>query len=588
MEQSNSHKVSCARYSVRPSILLLTTFLFALGGGAASNAALAAGASPTPVAQASAAVAPPAPDEMGGLIAAGKLPGLRWPNFSDAQSDVARFYGSGGNTLAWIHDGQPTAQAQAMIQLFKQASLKGLNPEDYDASRWDGRLAALAPSGPDSADTDPVHFDLALTVCAARFLSALHIGRVSPQHFKFSFDAGPKQDDLAEFMRNQVIQAPDVGAAAASLEPHYDGYGRAQTALAAYTKLAAQGDGAPLPLPAKSVHPGDSYPGAAPLASRLRQLGDLPPDAGAPADTTVYQGAVVDGVKHFQKRHGLQPDGVLGKETVAQLDVALSQRVKQLQYALERYRWIPPNFPQPPIIVNLPEFRLRTMRRQPAPVLSMRVVVGKAYGHQTPVFADYMRYVIFRPYWEVPTSIQFAELVPKIRRDRNYLADHGFEVTTRSGTAVTDGVVSDDVLSELRSGSLSIRQKPGPKNALGLVKFIFPNRYNVYLHSTPEPELFLKPRRDFSHGCIRVQNPVGLAAWVLRDKPEWTLDKINAVMNGDQTIQVDLAKPIPVLILYTTAVVEPDGEVRFFKDIYNYDSAMDQALASGYPYPGQP
>jgi hypothetical protein len=162
MEQSNSHKVSCARYSVRPSILLLTTFLFALGGGAASNAALAAGASPTPVAQASAAVAPPAPDEMGGLIAAGKLPGLRWPNFSDAQSDVARFYGSGGNTLAWIHDGQPTAQAQAMIQLFKQASLKGLNPEDYDASRWDGRLAALAPSGPDSADTDPVHFDLAL------------------------------------------------------------------------------------------------------------------------------------------------------------------------------------------------------------------------------------------------------------------------------------------------------------------------------------------------------------------------------------------------------------------------------------------
>jgi murein L,D-transpeptidase YcbB/YkuD len=294
---------------------------------------------------------------------------------------------------------------------------------------------------------------------------------------------------------------------------------------------------------------------------------------------------VVDGVKHFQRRHGLQPDGVLGKETVAQLNVPLSQRVQQLQYALERYRWIPSSFPQPPIIVNLPEFRLRTMRRQPAPFLTMRVVVGKAFGHQTPVFADYMRYVVFRPYWEVPMSIQFAELVPKVRRDRGYLADHGFEVTTSDGTVVTDGTVSDDVLSELRSGSLSIRQKPGPKNALGLVKFIFPNRYNVYLHSTPAPELFLKARRDFSHGCIRVQNPAALAAWVLRDKPEWTLDKINAAMNGDQTIQVDLDKPIPVLILYTTAVVEPDGEVRFFKDIYNYDSVMAQALASGYPYP---
>ena len=587
MKQTNSHKVSGDRNSIRRSIFLLTPLLWALCSGRASDAALAAEASPTPGAQASAAIVPQAPDEMGTLIAAGNLPGLRWPNFKDVRSDVTKFYAAGGNTLAWIHDGKPTAQAQAMIQLFKQASFKGLDPDDYDASRWDGRLAAIAPSGAHSIDTDPVHFDLALTVCAARYLSALHIGRVGPQHFKFGFEVGPTQYDLPGFLRNQVIQAADVGTAAASLEPRYDGYGRAETALAAYMKLAAQGDSAPLPLPAKSVHPGDAYSGVAPLVARLRQLGDLPPDGGAPADVTIYQGAVVDGVTHFQQRHGLQPDGVLGKETVAQLSVPLSQRVAQLRYALERYRWIPPNFPQPPIIVNLPEFRLRTMRRQPAPFLSMRVVVGKAYGHQTPVFADYMRYVIFRPYWEVPMSIQFAELVPKTRHDRSYLADHGFEVTTGSGTLVTDGVVSDDILEKLRSGSLSIRQKPGPKNALGLVKFIFPNRYNVYLHSTPVPELFLKARRDFSHGCIRVQNPVGLAAWVLRDKPEWTVDKINATMNGGQTVQVDLARPIPVLILYTTAVVEPDGEVGFFRDIYSYDLAMDKALASGYPYPTQ-
>jgi murein L,D-transpeptidase YcbB/YkuD len=184
-------------------------------------------------------------------------------------------------------------------------------------------------------------------------------------------------------------------------------------------------------------------------------------------------------------------------------------------------------------------------------------------------------------------SIQFAEMVPKISRDPNYLADHGFEVTTRDGTVVADDAVSDDVLSKLRSGSLAIRQKPGPKNALGLVKFIFPNRYDVYLHSTPEPALFLKARRDFSHGCIRVQDPVGLAAWVLRDKPGWTEDKIRAVMNGDQTLEVPLDRPIPVLILYTTAVVEPDGEVHFFRDIYGYDSAIDKALAKGYPYRSQ-
>lgn len=591
MQQTNSHKVSREPCAIRSSLLLFTPLLFALSAPVSSTALAAdasptpTAASPTPAAQASATLAPQAPNEMSTLIAAGKLPALSWPNFSDVQADVAKFYTAGGNTLAWVHDGQPTAQAQAIVQLFKQASLKGLNPDDYDASRWDGRLAALAPSSPPSADTDPVHFDLALTVCAARYLSALRIGRVNPQHSKFELDVGSDKYDLAEDLRNQVIQSSDVGAAVASLEPHYDGYGRAKTALAAYVKLAAQGDGAPLPLPAKSVHPGDTYQGVALLISRLRQLGDLPPDAAAPADTAVYQGAEVDGVKHFQKRNGLQPDGVLGKETLGELNVPLSQRVKQIQFALERYRWIPPNFPQPPIIVNLPQFKLRTMRRQPAPFVTMRVIVGKAYGHQTPVFADYMRYLIFRPYWEVPMSIQFAELVPKIRRDRNYLADHGFEVTTSDGTVVTDGVVSDDILSKLRSGSLTIRQKPGPKNALGLVKFIFPNHYNVYLHSTPEPELFLKARRDFSHGCIRVQNPLGLAAWVLRDKPEWTEDKIRAAMNGDQTIQVNLDQSIPVLILYTTAVVEPDGETRFFRDIYRQDSDLDKALANGYPYP---
>ena len=598
MAPTNNHKASGARYAIRPATLLrLSMLLSALGGRPLSSAALAAGvsptppaASPTPASQASAALGPGAPDEMSALIAAGKLPDLRWPNFSDVQPDVAEFYAAGGNTLAWLANGKPTAQAYAMIQLFKEASSSGLNPEDYDASRWDGRLAALASPGTDSAstDNDPAHFDLALTVCATRYLSALRLGRVDPQHLKFEIDSGSNKYDLAGELRIRVINAEDVGAAAAGVEPQYEGYRRAKSALAAYLKLAVQGDGTPVPRAAKSVHPGDPYSGIAPLVARLHRLRDLAPDAAVPADATVYAGAMVDGVKHFQDRHGLQPDGVIGTDTFAQLNVPLGQRVAQLQYALERYRWIPPNFPQPPLVVNLPEFRLRTMRKQAAPFLDMRVIVGKAYGHQTPVFADYMRYVIFRPYWEVPLSIQFAELVPKIRKDPNYLADHGFEVVTSSGMVVTDGAVSDDILSKLRSGTLTIRQKPGPKNALGLVKFIFPNHYNVYLHSTPEPELFLKARRDFSHGCIRVQHPADLAAWVLRGKPQWTMDKINATMNGDQTVEVHLDKPIPVLIIYTSALVEPDGGVHFFRDIYGQDSELAKALAKGYPYPVQP
>ena len=306
-----------------------------------------------------------------------------------------------------------------------------------------------------------------------------------------------------------------------------------------------------------------------------------------PANSTTYSGAVVDAVKHFQHRHGLDTDGVLGKGTVSELNVPLKTRVLQLQLTLERYRWIPPDFPEPPIIVNIPEFQLRTMRRQPASYLTMRVVVGKAMRTQTPVFAQNMKYLIFRPYWLVPTSILRNETIPKTRRNPDYLADNGFEVVDGNGNIVPSSPASDDVIDGLRSGSLRVRQKPGPKNALGLVKFIFPNQYNVYLHSTPEQELFSRSRRDFSHGCIRVERPADLAAWVLRDRPEWTMDKIQAAMNtGPDNVQVNLKNPIPVLILYSTAVVDPNGEVRFFDDIYGYDKSLNRVLTNGPPYPG--
>lgn len=519
----------------------------------------------------------PSQDELRALVEAGTLSDLRWPNFSDFRDEVGKFYSTGGYEPAWESNNRPSPQARAMIQLFKQSALKGLDPEDYDASRWDSRLAKLGQPG----GIDAAHFDLALTVCAMRYISALRIGRVNPRHFKFGL-VGPKSYDLPDLLRNSVIGADNVDAALAMVEPQYDGYRRAEAALGTYFKLAQAGDAPPLPVPAKSIHPGDAYPALPQLVARLHQLGDLSSDSVLP---TIYSGAVVDAVKHFQRRHGLDRDGVLGRNTVDDLNTPLSQRVRQLQLTLERYRWIPRSFPQPPIVVNIPEFRLRTMRRQPAYFLTMEVVVGKAYHHHTPVFADYMKYLIFRPYWNVPLSIQRAELVPKIERDPDYLAAHQFEVVDHDGEVITDDRVTADIMSGLRSGALSMRQKPGPKNALGLVKFIFPNNYNVYLHSTPATELFARARRDFSHGCIRVEHPDALAAWVLRDNPEWTEDRIQAAMNGDQSLQVNLAKPIPVLILYSTAVVEPDGEVRFFDDIYGYDAELEQALAGGYPYP---
>jgi L,D-transpeptidase YcbB len=523
-------------------------------------------------------------NELISLIKSGELADLRWPNFVDYRDQVLTFYEAGAYILAWVVNNEPTPQASVLVELFKAAAESGLNPEDYDASRWDDRVARLrAPS-----EDGQVHFDLALTVCAMRYVSDLHVGRVNPQHFKFGLDVGPKRYDLTEFLRYQVVYSGDVKSAMAAVEPRYAGYGRLKSALDAYLKLAAQGDGEPVPVPAKTVRPGDSYSGMPQLVARLNQLGDTVPDNSKEfaGGASLYQGGVVDAVKLFQGRHGFEPDGFIGKSTVAALNVPLRVRVQQIQFALERYRWIPDRFPQPPIIVNIPEFRLRTMIRQPGAVpLDMAVVVGKAYHHRTPVFADSMRYVIFRPYWEVPPSIAQAELIPKISRNAHYAAANNFIVVDRAGEVVADGAVSGAVLGGLRSGEYRIRQKPGPKNSLGLIKFIFPNSYNVYMHGTPATQLFSRSRRDFSHGCIRVENPAALAKWVLRNNPEWTEDRIDAAMNGSETIQVDLAHPIPVLILYSTAVVEPNGQMHFFYDVYGYDTELRQVLESGYPYP---
>jgi murein L,D-transpeptidase YcbB/YkuD len=322
------------------------------------------------------------------------------------------------------------------------------------------------------------------------------------------------------------------------------------------------------------------------LVRLLRLLGDLPADAVPSADPQIYAGPVVDAVKRYQLRHGLQADGRLGAKTVQSLNTPLAVRVRQLQLTLERWRWLPHNFPEPPVVVNIPEFRLRAFDPDNRPVLEMNVIVGKAFGHNTPVFADSMEYVVLRPYWNVTPTIQRSEIVPAIRKDRNYIANKGFEVTTQAGQIVTDGPINDDLLEQLRTGKLAVRQKPGPANSLGLVKLIFPNRHNVYLHSTPAPELFSQARRDFSHGCIRVEKPAELAAWALRNTPGWDLERIRQGMqSGKDNQQVNLAKPIPVLILYGTAIVDEAGSVRFFDDIYGQDKSLEKVLAKGYPFP---
>jgi murein L,D-transpeptidase YcbB/YkuD len=266
------------------------------------------------------------------------------------------------------------------------------------------------------------------------------------------------------------------------------------------------------------------------------------------------------------------------------LNVPLSRRVQQMQLALERWRWMPQSYQEAPIIVNIPEFRLRAYDKEFNVALTMNVIVGNSFGHDTPVFADEMAQVIFRPYWAVPLSIVRSELIPNILKDPNYLAKKGFEIVDSRQNQVGKAPARDSV-SQLRSGKLFIRQIPGPKNSLGLVLFLFPNSYSIYMHDTPAPEFFAKSRRDFSHGCIRLEKPAELAAWVLRDNPGWNPGHIHDAMNGSTTQRINLTHPIPVLLVYLTAVVLEDGLVHFFDDIYGHDKALEEALAKGYPYP---
>ncbi len=532
-------------------------------------------------------LSPEAQASLQAIIKSGNFPELRWPNFSDYTAHVQKFYDSYGGALPWVSGMQPTPQAQQLITLLLNADKKGLSADDYDGPRWSDRLAKLKPSSANPSEADAARFDVALTICAMRYVSDLHIGKVNPKRLNYGFDVDVRKYDLPEFLKENVVAAPDVAAVLAQIEPPYPGYQRTIVALQTYMQLAKQDDGEQLPAVTKAIVPGDSYAGVPRLVRLLRLYGDLAADATLPADPTLYQGTLVDAVKNYQRRYGRTVDGRITTQTVSDLNVPLSSRVREMQLTLERWRWLPYLNHAAPVVANIPEFRLRAYDEKFNIALSMNVVVGKAYNHDTPVFQDSMQYVVFRPYWNVPYSIARAEFLPRITKDPNYLASKGFQVVDASQQVITSGAVTPEVLAQLRSGKLFIRQNPGPKNSLGLVKFIFPNSYNVYMHDTPEQSFFNQSRRDFSHGCIRLGQPADLAVWVLRDNPgRWDMAKVRAALNGSPNQQVNLAKPIPVMIVYATVIVSEDGLVHFYDDIYGHDATLEKILQQGYPYPG--
>jgi murein L,D-transpeptidase YcbB/YkuD len=356
-----------------------------------------------------------------------------------------------------------------------------------------------------------------------------------------------------------------------------DEYARTKSALEQYRALAAEDDETILPDTGKAVEPGDHYDGVPRLIRLLMRIGDLSLEAistdPASHDSDLYDGALVTAVQRFQSRHGLKPNGRIDKLTLAQLNTPLAFRVHQLELALERWRQRPYDHSRPAIVLNIPEFRLRAFRSNHLD-LEMKIVVGQAPEHKTPLLVSELESVIFRPYWNVPLSIQRAELVPQILKDPSFISANHYQMVTGQGDVV-DRALSDDILSRLRSGDLRLRQTPGPANTLGLAKFMFPNDYGVYMHATSAPGLFALARRDLSHGCIRVEKATDLAEWTLHDEPGWQRDRIIKAMHGSQSIEVKLTQPIQIVTMYATAVALENGEVHFFDDIYGEDGALE-------------
>jgi len=526
-------------------------------------------------------LSPAGEQELRALVESGRLADLQWPNFSERRDSVKEFYDLAGYRLAWSHAGKPTAQATELIGILEDADQKGLDNKDYDGARWPERLKTLqSPSAaPESA---LIKFDVALTVSAIRYGLDLHLGKVNPQVIHKDFDPGVHKHDPGGYLWKNVVGAQSVKAALAPIESAYPRYQRTLLVLQKYMQMQKEEVPDLLPQVKKPVAAGQQYEATGKLVRRLQFLDDLPPSVSVPENSVDYSGAVAEGVKHFQLRHGLDASGKLGPQTITELNRPMSDRVEQLRLMLERFRWLPHTFTQPPIIVNIPEFVLRAYDSSLHPELIMPVVVGRAMRTQTPVLEEEMKYLIIWPYWNVPPSILRAEIVPKITKDPEYLQKNNFEVTTYSGEVVTDDVVSDEVLEQLHAGKLMVRQKPGPKNALGLIKFVFPNADNIYLHSTPSQALFEENRRDFSHGCIRVEDPKALATWVLRNNPGWTRERVDVAFQAQKQEQVNLAHEIPVLIVYGTAIANEDGRIFFFEDIYGYDKATAKLFAQAY------
>lgn len=447
------------------------------------------------------------------------------------------------------------------------ASAHGLDPEDYHYSR-------LMEIDPGTADqyADELATDAYLTL-AAHLLA----GRLNPVSIEPDWTAVRRGRDLAAYLQSALVQGA-IGESLEALAPAQPGYLALQESLVRYRSLAEAG-GWPQVDAGPTLRPGERGPRIAQVRARLEATGDVAPlDEGG--DAEFFDPALEAAVKTFQHRASLDPDGVIGARTLAQLNTTAQQRVDQIIANMERWRWLPDDLGRRHIRVNIADFSLEA-RNDGVVERRHDVIVGRLY-RRTPVFSGNMTYMVLNPWWETPPSLAVRDKLPAFRSDPASVRRLGFQVIDRSGSIVDPDTIDWSAVPA-QGFPYRLRQAPGPQNALGEVKFMFPNSHNVYLHDTPTRGLFSQTRRDFSSGCVRVRDPLALAEWVLAETPDWSAARIQTVTAGDTETRASLARSIPVHILYWTAVPDETTGIRFVDDLYDRDQNLIAALALAPP-----
>ena len=482
-----------------------------------------------------------------------------------------QFYQKRGDAFAWIEGRKPSKQMDELIGVLQRADRDGLDPALYNVATMTTRRDEAGRgffSMKGFNENEAADLDVWLTYLYLRYASDLANGISNLSHADPKWKLRDKRTDPAPLLQ-QALEQQRVAQSLEELTPAHTQYMALRDALAQYRDIAQRGGWPAVPAGLK-LKPGQTHAAVPAIARRLAVTGDY--TGAIDEQDQAYGAELQEAVKRFQRRHGLEPDGVVGHAVVAQMNVPAEARVRQIALNLERWRWLPRDLGERHILVNVPEYRLEVWEGNNVP-LSMRVVVGKK-DTPTPIFADDMTYIVFSPYWNVPSEIARNETVPSALRDPAFLQRTNMEVLDKSGNPVDAASIDMEAIEDYR-----FRQRPGSSNSLGLVKFMFPNSYNVYLHDTPADSLFARATRSFSHGCVRVEQPEKLAQYLLGDQPAWTADRIADAMHAGTEKTVKLSRPLPVYLGYWTARVSADGILQFRDDLYGIDKRQMTLLA---------